>query len=643
MCSGKVRLSWVLLLFLSLGLNEPATSLTIYRIGGQGAAPPQLEVPFDLVQLSWSAIEAARYGSTEQLQVSPEAIAPQRLDPSVNLAPRLEEQGGQVFSLTWIGWNPAFGRDLDMFDGDPNTAFLGDGDWGGDYGVIKNKSVVFDLGGRFLIDRIRFFPRQRFLANRFVERFIIGTNDGDPLKHGTRKHNFGGRGGAFDFDVAYEGVENTKSVIELHLPRTPIRQLLFEAPDNTRGIWEVAEFEIYGIGYVPSASYVSNVIDLGSQASLGQLSWQGHLDQGAQVSLSMRSGEDEEPNTYWRYTFRGDERSRFDAAGKPLTLATYNKLESAEKAGVTHDTEHWEFWSPAYEFGAGRAAMGAAEPRRYVQFRADFASTEQTSGRLNYLEFAVSIPPVATQALAEIIPLTADAGKATLFTYKLRPKLRREDLGFDSIEIDTPAPPLGVEGVRLSGVPVDYQVVRLDEGGLTVRLPRVGAPQTGELVEVDFRAEIFKYGTVFPGRIFDSQRPHEVHQSLIAGDADGLVESNTLTVGLSSLDVGTIRSLRVDPALFTPNGDGANDQVEVACELLNLVGAVPVRLGIYELSGRRVRLVEGGARASGRFALRWDGRGETGEAVPPGIYVLRLEVEADKGQAVAQTVVSLVY
>jgi hypothetical protein len=638
---GKAARRWALLL--SLGLGWPASGLTIYRIGGEGAPPPELEAPFDFVQLQWSAVEAARYGSAEQIRVSEEGIVPQKLDPAVNLAPLLKSQGGQVLSLTWIGWNPAFGRDLDMFDGDVATAFLGDGDWGGDYGVIKNKSVVFDLGGRFLIDRIRFYPRQRFLADRFVERFLIGINDGDPLKDGTREHNFGGRGGAFDFDVAYEGVENTRALIELPMPRVPLRYLLFEAPENTRGIWELAEFEIYGTGYVPAAGYLTNVIDLGSPASLGQLSWRGSQDQGAQLSLSMRSGDDEEPNTFWRYTFRGDERSRFDAAGRPLTLAAYNKLESAEKAGVTHDTEHWEFWSPAYEFGAGRAAMAASEPRRYVQFRADFASAEAASSRLEYLEFGVSIPPVAAEALAEIVPLAAEAGVPTLFTYKIRPRLRREDLGFDSVEIDTPARPLGVEGVRLSGAPIAYEVVRLEEGGLTVRFARVGPQQTGELVEVDFRAEVFKYGTIFPGRIFDSQRPHEVHQPLSAGDADGLADSNTLTVGLTSLEAGTIRSLRVVPALFTPNGDGANDQVEVQCELLNLAGAVPVRVGIYELGGRRVGAVEGGARASGRFALQWDGRGAGGAPVPPGIYLLRLEVEADKGRAVAQAAVGLAY
>ena len=46
-------------------------------------------------------------------------------------------------------------------------------------------------------------------------------------------------------------------------PPYPVRRLLFEAYENTRGIWEIAELEIYGNGYVPFTSYVSNVLDLG--------------------------------------------------------------------------------------------------------------------------------------------------------------------------------------------------------------------------------------------------------------------------------------------------------------------------------------------------------------------------------------------
>ena len=47
----------------------------------------------------------------------------------------------------------------------------------------------------------------------------------------------------------------------------------------------------------------------------------------------MCAGDDEDPNNYWRFTFRGDERARFDANGLPLVLKSCNRLDSGEKAG----------------------------------------------------------------------------------------------------------------------------------------------------------------------------------------------------------------------------------------------------------------------------------------------------------------------
>ena len=46
----------------------------------------------------------------------------------------------------------------------------------------------------------------------------------------------------------------------------------------------------------------------------------------------------------------------------------------------------------------------------------------------------------------------------TSFTYKLRPTIDSEDLGFDSIGIDTPTKARSIDQVRISGVPVDFEV-----------------------------------------------------------------------------------------------------------------------------------------------------------------------------------------
>ncbi len=625
----------------SLVCTSPAMGLTIYRIGGENLPRPDLGASYDFVQLSWNEAEAVRHGSSERLEFAADFIRPQRLDPNVNLVPLIEEQGGLIQNLTWIGWGPPAEDDFFLFDQDPNTIYLGDGRWAS-HGPPQ-KSLSFDFGSRLLLERIRFFPRERFLTDRFVESFRIGISDGDLLKEGTRELVVGARGIFLDFDIVHDIRENTEAVIELELPAVPVRRLLFQADENTRGIWEVAEFEIYGRGFAPFAGYVSNVIDLGAPASLGPLTWVGGQDEGAQVNLSMRSGLDDDPNTYWRSTFRGSERTRFDAEGRPLTLASYNKLQSGERAGITHDTENWAFWGSAYDFARGSGTMVGDGPQRYVQLRADFTSMQAASSQLDYVQFAVSIPPVASRALAEIVPISVSPGEVIAFTYKLRPNLANEDLGFDSIGIDTPSRARSVDQVRISGIPVAFTVAEHSERGFVVQIPRIDVQRTEELIEVDFQAEVFKFGTVFSGRVFDSEKPQEVAQSITAGDADELEDSNRLSVDLARFGERTIRSLALAPPVFSPNGDGINDVVRIDYDLLNLVGAVVVRAEVYDLSGRSLGLVLSDRLASGRFSAEWDGRDESGGLLPPGLYVLRLSVEADRGEDVRQALISIVY
>jgi len=618
-------------------------ALTIYRIGGESVPQPELDAPFDFVQLGWSEVDEKRHGSAELLTLDPDFIVPQQMDSTVNLTPLLEERDGSIRILTWTGYIPYQSQEEPIFDGDSTTAYLGDGDWGGDYGVIKNKVIIFDLGGIFNLQRVHLYPRERFKNERFIENFTIGINDGDPLKDGFREYSVGWRGDNVDFDVVREYKENTEPDIDLLLPAEPIRRILFEAPANVRGVWEIAEFEIYGVGYAPEAQYVSNIIDLGGAASLGRVNWVGATDPGAAVALTMRSGDDAGPNIYWRYTFRGNEISRFDEQGKALTLATYDRLNKGQKAGITHDTENWDFWSPSYDFASGSGELVGDKPRRFLQFRTDFESTRASSGRLDYLEFAVSLPPVASQVVAEIAPTEAGAGEVTSFTYRLLPRFQADDLGFDTIEIETPVRAEGVDGVRIGGVEVVFEELWREADGFAVRIPRVDLQGTDELIEVDFRSAIFEFGTVFGGQVSDGDRPYEVHQAVTPGDADPQLDGNRLSVALTEVGQKAIHAVRFGSSVLTPNGDGVNDELEIEYDLLNLHGQVPVGIDLFDLSGRRVVEVYRGVADSGRFFADWDGRDESGELLPPGLYLLRLEVETDEGIDTRNQIISLAY
>jgi hypothetical protein len=51
-----------------------------------------------------------------------------------------------------------------------------------------------------------------------------------------------------------------------------------------------------------------------------------------------------------------------------------------------------------------------------------------------------------------------------------------------------------------------------------------------------------------------------------------------------------------------------------------------VALEVYDLSGRRVRVIERGPRAAGEYHASWDGRDDAGLRVQDGIYFYRLNV-----------------
>ena len=127
-----------------LGYSAPVVGLTIYRIGGENLPRPELDAPYEFVQLSWADADPARHGRTEWLELDPDFIRPQQLDPTVNLAPGIKERGGQVLTKIWSRLAPHQEDDFYVFDQDPNTIYLGDGHFAA-HGTPE-KSLIFDFG-----------------------------------------------------------------------------------------------------------------------------------------------------------------------------------------------------------------------------------------------------------------------------------------------------------------------------------------------------------------------------------------------------------------------------------------------------------------------------------------------------------------
>ncbi len=92
-----------------------------------------------------------------------------------------------------------------------------------------------------------------------------------------------------------------------------------------------------------------------------------------------------------------------------------------------------------------------------------------------------------------------------------------------------------------------------------------------------------------------------------SGDASDRYDGDELSVR-TSLGEGLIRSVEVSSGVFSPNGDGVNDVVEIRWDVLKLTGVVPVEVGVYDLGGRLVREVYSELGKNGRYDVEWDER-----------------------------------
>jgi hypothetical protein len=647
----KARLAALVL----LGAWSQVEGVTIYRLGGEDRPPPPEvgEGRAGFRQLTWVEVSPDRGGESEAVTATVAGITPLSFGSEENIALTLKARKGELKTQVYNGFTPTAETDK-VVDGDPATVFeetarFGEAGNVGGAGII-GKTFFLDLGGLFTVDRVRFYPRQG-AENRVVEHFVIATNAGETSDTAP---SFSETGFAFQnaiqydtrlvFTVVKEVQENKKPAVEVALPKTPIQRLVvWVAPQ--RSLWEIAELEVFAAGFVPKAFYVSNVIDLGASSSLGWARWSGRQDPDAKVTIRSQSGDDSDPNVYWRHTFRGDEQVTYGASGSPLTRRDYARLDLSERGLITQDGENWELWSAPYDFADSLGApLLASKPHRYVQFRIDFASDFRDGGQLNFLEFAASSPPAATDLVGEIDPWQVELSQVTQFTYAVRPKIEPGDRGFDSLELRVPGGELAaVEAVRLDGQAMPFESVEVGRERFVVRFPRADLNRTEELLEVVFRGRIFRYGTTFSGRVFDSQAPEEVWQSIRAGNAAEHLDGNRLAVQTIALTDRILSSLELRPAAFTPNGDGINEAVGISYDLLKLTRPAAVSVRIWDLAGRLVAQVYRGQDGAGHHLRLWDGRDRSGQRVSPGLYLCRVEAETEEGQQMRSALLTVIY
>ena len=520
-------------------------------------------------------------------------ILPSFIDTTTNIALGTLARGGRVVSpnaqAVLRGDKETLAANLaSMVDGDHQTAF-----------EVKNITasgilVIFDLGARFGVNRIRFFPRTSF-PDDFMRGYALFINDGifgaefvAESVDGLPSKNL--------FAQIDQQTGNSQDTVNVQFPLRYVRYLLLQATDRSN--WEIDEIEVFGRGFVPEADYLSQVFDFNQPTLWGQLHWAA------------------------------------EAVGHPEKSRFFIRTRSGTSPSPTDVPDAWSPWSAPYL--SGDTPILSPAPRQYFQFRLDFESDGLEDGTaVDSLAFEFS-DPVAESIVGEIWPQNVPVGVDTVFTYAVQVVGSR---GFDRLEIDSSVPVHTVRSLHLDDLEVEDFVAESHESGLRVTFPHQSGNHDLRMV---FDAAILRYETVFSGRLRDSQSdglPQEIEE----GDAAGSMLGDDLSVRVPLNQDPVVHRVTVTPNPFTPNGDGINDQTTISYDLLHLINDVPVSLQVYDLAGRQVAELPVGKNQSGRHLVHWNGQNDQGRYLPPGLYVLQVKVATDSGTVSRNSTVAVVY
>ena len=511
------------------------------------------------------------------------------------------------------------------------------------FGIAQDGTkFYFDLGARFPANRISFFPRLEGVSSEgrpfsedYIRGYVLKVNDGssfneqdEPIYAPLRRVDF-----------------TREKTPTIDFPLQFVRYIELEV--TSASPFELAEFQLFGTGFAPAASYRSKVIDLGAPANFSRLQWT--LDKlrqvsdelaidpqaDAEISVLMRTGLDDNPRVYYEYT------NLFTRERQVVTEDDYNRLDEGVRGPIDDDQVNWSLWSaPFTESGQ---AIQLPSPRQYFQFEIQIKSGAILDGlRLNSLTVEHTIPPVAQLLVAEISQLDdprpvgdvpiVPAGDFTTFAYDVIAEIKDADTGFDALRILTPqsTPMFRQFFIGEDQIEITPDDVLVEPGSLTIFFPSQRPGSGIHRMRAVFDSQIFVQGSFIEAEVFDSQTD-EIPQRVQPGDANPEVLTNALRVLTTAASAGTLVSeLEVGSPVFTPNGDGINDQVELNYSLLQLVKPVAVEVGLYDLAGRRVRTVVSEQSASGAYAVAWDGRDDQRQVVPPGLYLAVVQVYTER-------------
>ena len=494
------------------------------------------------------------------------------------------------------------------------------------YDSVRDRNqLLVDLGARFWLDRVRLVSAEGPLS-----AYQLRLSDGrfDP-----------------DGSLLWEALEerqNRESFLQLEekFPLQEVRYLelrrleLVLVGEHTE-TGNLSEFQAYGEGYVSKVELESPVIRLGRPRIFSAVEWDGDQPPGTQIEIRTRSGDEVI-----------EERRYFDVVGQEISEEEWEAIRYERNRGEVLVREipgpGWSNWSAVYLTSG--VPFKSPSPRRFVQTQLRLLTQEPLrTAQMRSLRLKLA-PPLVDQTFAEVWPIDGvEPGADQLFSMYIRSVFGPENSGFDRIRLHSSSSvPIelisfreGNEAQLRAGTgrelwPGPLDLERLEDGSVELAFP---APVTGgqSLYEARFRTRVFLSGTAFGAELKRATRPGIV-QAISEGDAGSLAASQSLVVVADVENFPLLDRVHSLPQVFTPNGDGINDQAEIHFTIYRLIRGRRIEVGIYDLSGRKVReLSLRREKPSGDHLVVWDGRDDAGALVRPGAYLVRVAFAADVG------------
>ena len=575
-----------------------------------------------------------------------------------------------------------------VIDGDPETAIslrqlIGEGPVHVFNQILRLQEEVwtFDLVLETPINRILFFPRQSGVDKR-----------GIPNKQGSpRAYRLSVQNEAEEFllegsepipkrtlaTLIEETKSNTKSRVDVSFPLQPARFIRLDLSLADQ-FYSMAEFQVYGEGVPTKVNYVSTAIPLDEPVNFGEISYSFRSlrrdreadvlvedpEGDARLLIETRSGTDDTPLAYYVVDDFGRDKEATESEWQRASLPRRESLSVRypnQRSVVLDDETNWSPWSSPYR-SSGQLNR-SPDGRQYLQFRATFLTDDVLSiGRLDSLQFEVS-PLLASSLVGEVsLAGAASTGLTTEAQPAEFPVGERRQLHFD-IAADFSSDLQGFDAVRLT-VPFGtrFEGLRMGDADLVAVVPDSvwpgdGIAIDGELfisfasnrvsrdndvpVRIALESSLFTSSTIFAGEVIDAASAN-LPQSVDGGDARDDVHTNSLQVFSRDARTTVLDGVRLMQPALTPNGDRVNDEIHVEFSVL-FVDEADVTVKVYDVAGRYIAILAAENRGRSAQQVSWDGLDDDRNLVPPGLYLLVIEVNTQREIARQLLTVPVVY